>query len=266
MLKRLIISSITVLFLISWLLGCGGGDGTSTPPAPATLSAVSSFGTVTKYTPGVSFPVTLVVTPLTSTHIYTVTEQAPDGWTITMPSDQENIVSSSTSNVVWQFVDNKQRTLTYTVTPPTTATGEQTFAGNVLFNGTPPVYITGARTIDLDTTAPIPPTAIPSFSMAQYTPGTGFIVSIKVIPASTTAMYAVEDTIPTNWIASAINEGGAWDQANHKVKWGPFNDATLRTLTYQIRPPADATGSATFTCIASFDGRDISFPRTICPK
>jgi len=50
---------------------------------------------------------------------------------------------------------------------------------------------------------------------------------------------------------------------NKKVKWGPFFDANIRTLTYNATPPADEKGGVTFSGTASFDGVDESFERGI---
>ena len=45
-----------------------------------------------------------------------------------------------------------------------------------------------------------------------------------------------------------------YDASSRKVKWGPFFDATDQVLTYQVTPPNNATNTATFLGVASYDG------------
>ncbi len=89
---------------------------------------------------------------------------------------------------------------------------------------------------------------------SDYTPGQAFTVSIAVTPSSSAMVYAVEDSVPAGWTVSSVDNAGAYDSVNNKVKYGPFFDNTARTFTYQITPPATASGSYTFTGTASFDG------------
>ena len=97
-------------------------------------------------------------------------------------------------------------------------------------------------------------TAVASFSAANYTPGGGITVSITITPDAGTQVYAVEDTTPLGWAVSNVNNSGAFDSTNRKVKWGPFFDNAARTLTYLVTPPSGETGTKTFAGAASFDG------------
>ncbi len=106
------------------------------------------------------------------------------------------------------------------------------------------------------------------FDPSIYTPESPVEVLIDVTPDPGTMVHAVEDAPPVGWTVSNINESGAWDSVNEKVKWGLFFDASVRTLTYDITPPAGETGEKTFSGTASFDGVDETFVRTIpdvCP-
>ncbi|MGE0083652.1 MAG: hypothetical protein AB7S75_04460 [Desulfococcaceae bacterium] len=89
---------------------------------------------------------------------------------------------------------------------------------------------------------------------ANYNPGVAFTVSITVTPSSETEVYAVEDSVPAGWTVSSVDNAGAYDAVNSKVKYGPFFDNTARTLTYQITPSATGAGLHLFTGTASFDG------------
>lgn len=90
-----------------------------------------------------------------------------------------------------------------------------------------------------------------------YTNNTPFTVSLTVTPASSVGVYAVEDQIPFGWTATNFSTSGAFDSINNEVKYGPFFDNSARTLTYQITPATNATGTATFSGTASFDGLGI---------
>jgi hypothetical protein len=100
--------------------------------------------------------------------------------------------------------------------------------------------------------------AVSSFNSTSYTPGVGVVVSIAVTPDASTQVYAVEDTPPSGWTVSGIDNGGQFDNANQKVKWGLFFDNTSRTLTYTATPPAGETGTKTFAGVASFDGTNVT--------
>jgi len=90
-------------------------------------------------------------------------------------------------------------------------------------------------------------------------PNVPFLVTILVNPASSVTVYAIEDQIPAGWTVANITSadtsaGGLFDRVSQKVKWGPFVDDNTNVLTYQITPPTNVVGMATFTGTASFDG------------
>ncbi len=91
---------------------------------------------------------------------------------------------------------------------------------------------------------------LPDFYQADQ----AFEVSVEVTPASGVEAYGIEDQIPLGWTASGMNEGGSFDAAAFKVKFGPFITDQAKTLTYQVTPLADAKGAYTFDGTASFDG------------
>ncbi|MBL8203526.1 MAG: hypothetical protein JNM09_04795 [Blastocatellia bacterium] len=110
-------------------------------------------------------------------------------------------------------------------------------------------------------------TAAASFSAASYTPGVGITVTINVTPDASTQVYAIEETVPPGWTVTSINNGGAFDNTNRKVKWGPYFDNAARSLTYVITPPSGETGNKTFMGSVSFDGVSfsVSGSRTLSP-
>jgi hypothetical protein len=91
-----------------------------------------------------------------------------------------------------------------------------------------------------------------------YTPSMAISISITVIPGQGAQVYAVEDSPPTGWVVSDINENGGWDDVKKKVKWGPFFDSNNRTFTYKVTPPSSEVGQKTFSGTASFDGTNVT--------
>ena len=89
---------------------------------------------------------------------------------------------------------------------------------------------------------------------AGYYPSTKFTVTITATPSANISNYAVEDVPPVGWTIGVISHSGVFDAQNGKVKFGPFFDTTARTLTYELTPVANATGSQTFAGIASASG------------
>lgn len=89
---------------------------------------------------------------------------------------------------------------------------------------------------------------------AGYAPGMKFTVSLQATPTAQVLSWAVEDQPPAGWSVGAISDGGAYDATFGKVKFGPFLDNAVRTLTYELTPPPDAAGVYQFAGTASFDG------------
>lgn len=88
----------------------------------------------------------------------------------------------------------------------------------------------------------------------EYIVGQALQVSVQVSPPASTQSHAVEETPPTGWTVSGIDNGGQFDAVNGKVKWGPFFDATARTLKYSVTPPSGTTGQKTFSGTVSVNG------------
>jgi hypothetical protein len=77
-------------------------------------------------------------------------------------------------------------------------------------------------------------------------------ISVTVVPVTGTRAYAMEDALPNGLSPQNISDGGMWDSARQKVKWGPFFDDTARTLTYELTGP-DGTYNLSAGS-GSFDG------------
>ena len=87
-----------------------------------------------------------------------------------------------------------------------------------------------------------------------YIPGTSLTVELRAEPPAGSRAYGVEDHPPTGWVVSQISHEGVFDPATGKVKFGPFIDATARTLTYKVTPPSTSTSTKEFAGIGSVDG------------
>jgi hypothetical protein len=92
----------------------------------------------------------------------------------------------------------------------------------------------------------------------NYFAGVGFLVIDLATPATNTSAYAVQDTLPSGWTATNINDDGTFAAADGMVQWGPFFDNQARALSYTAVPPALAFGVATFTGTASFDSNTVA--------
>ena len=105
------------------------------------LSVVSDFPQI--YTNSVPFIVKIAVNPPTGVTLYAIEDQPPTGWGVAQISDGGSLKDGK---VKWPpFSDGTARTLSYWVTPPSSAFGTNYFSGRVSFDGTTEVPIGGIR-------------------------------------------------------------------------------------------------------------------------
>ncbi|RME90482.1 MAG: hypothetical protein D6766_13195, partial [Verrucomicrobia bacterium] len=100
-----------------------------------------------------------------------------------------------------------------------------------------------------------------------YLPGQQLRVRLLARPPGHGLAWAVEDQPPAGWEVSDVTDGGRYDPATGRVKFGPFFGHGPRTLAYVVRAPADATGPQEFSGEASVNGRSypVSGDRVIEP-
>ena len=84
-----------------------------------------------------------------------------------------------------------------------------------------------------------------------YLPGVRFTVTLATAPPVGMNAYAVADNPPTGWTVGLISDAGSFDAVTGKVKFGPFFDSVARTLTYEITPAMNATGTNVFTGVVA---------------
>lgn len=86
--------------------------------------------------------------------------------------------------------------------------------------------------------------------------GRAIDVNIVVTPPSGIGGWAVEEDLPDGWTVSAVSGNGSLSSTGNRLKWGPFLDAGVRTLSYRLLP-SSASAEATISGRASFDGRSV---------
>jgi len=127
-------------------------SGTTCTASFASGPAVRTFST-SGYFPGSPLTVTLNVAPAITVTAYAVQDLPPTGWSVSNISGG-GAFDSATAMVKWgPFFDNTARSLTYQVTPPSSGTGVQTFAGTASFDGVG-VSVEGSSSLAQLTTHP----------------------------------------------------------------------------------------------------------------
>lgn len=90
------------------------------------------------YEPGVSFTVSIVTNAPDGALVMGLEDSPPDGWTEIQDISDGGVYGAVYHKVKWgPFFTNLSRTVSYEVTPPGDATGEQCFEGTVFFDGIP---------------------------------------------------------------------------------------------------------------------------------
>lgn len=206
-----------------------------------TNSVVSTLPS--SFVPGVPIDVSLEVSPRSGATVMSIEDLLPEGWEAVPGSLSEGgTFDAQNRKVKWgPFFGTGVvvRTLSYRALPPLDGVGTATFAGSGWF-GDDSAVIQGQRV----TVAP--PGQIVRQLTRRYLPGVPFRSALDAIPAPTTDAYAVEEDVPVGWSFVSATEGGQFDGRLRRIKWGPFPDATRRTLTYRLVPPLDVGTNTLF--------------------
>ena len=86
------------------------------------------------YDAGASFTVSIEVTPPVGTFAYGAEDSPPSNWSVSNIS-HDGAWDATNGSVKWSFLDDDERVLTYTVTPPGSANGNACSEGQVNFDG-----------------------------------------------------------------------------------------------------------------------------------
>ncbi len=88
-----------------------------------------------------------------------------------------------------------------------------------------------------------------------YVPSEPIAVTIALEVPIGISVVAVEESPPAGWAVANISHSGEVDAVTGEVKWGPFFAPVIPAqLSYDVTPPAEASGRASFYGRASFDG------------
>ena len=88
----------------------------------------------------------------------------------------------------------------------------------------------------------------------SYVPERPVSIYLAVYPTTSVVAFGVEEAIPPGWVVQSADNGGTWDPAGKKVRWGPFFGYSQKVLSYVVMPPFSDSGIQTFSGFVSFDG------------
>ncbi len=225
------------------LLLCGWG--VSHELRAAAPGSSVRFGPPT-YRAGQPITLTNALAPLAEVYVHALTETVPADWGVTNVSHSGSF-EAGTHTLRWLFFDNEVRRLTYTLLPPTNASGPMALSGTASFSGES-AAVTGL--------AQLSPAAAPSGTVARdlpasCAPAATVLVALTVTPETGVEVQAVEEVVPEGWTVVSVSATGNTNNPG-TVRWGPFLDAAARSLSYTLRAPA-AAGTAVFSGHGAFD-------------
>ncbi|MFZ4819856.1 MAG: Ig-like domain-containing protein, partial [Limisphaerales bacterium] len=83
-------------------------------------------------------------------------------------------------------------------------------------------------------------------------------MSLSVTPDAGVSLQVIDETLPEGWSATAVSDGGTFDAALRRVRWGLFADDKARVLRYSAMAPEGVTGNVTISGVATFDGQSVN--------
>ena len=216
-------------------------------------TVVSSFPT--EFTPGRWFTVTNLSTPATNVTVFAVEDQPPLGWAVSNIS-ADGAFDALTGKVKWgPIYGHGAVALSYQVLPPAGTTGSVSFTGSGSFDAIT-LPIVGQRQATVVT---IFSGSVVSSFPSNYLPAVALTVSHLVTPGPAVQIYAVQDGPPAGWTVTNISNGGSFDALHDLVKWwGEVPSTAPFVLSYQVLPPAGATGPVAFSGQAQFDAASVA--------
>lgn len=233
----------------AWWVGAAANPlGIPATETSETLSTTSQ-GTIWSFAPpvtseGSNVTISLVAQPATNVSVYAVEEILPPGWSL-LGSNPAAVVDASSGKLKWgPFFDATPRVLSYTLHPGQDVPYRSELQGSGGFDGQLATVL-GNRTLWLTNASAriLASRKLP----AAYSPGARMVVLIQTTPPAGSVYHLVQDVVPPGWTPSRISDGGTFDSASGRVKFGPFWDNAPRTLSYSVTPPVSAAGPALFT-------------------
>jgi hypothetical protein len=198
------------------------------------------------YLPGQPVTVRLEARPGASTLAWALQESIPAGWSPS-PVPPGASFDPATRSLKWgPFFDNTPRAFDFTLLPNPTLRSPASFNGSAIFEAVS-VPVEGPAVL------PIQPSHLTRSLPQPFNPGSTATIQLTSTPANHTTTHSIEEDLPPGLTPSSISHDGAWDPALRKVKWGPFPDATARTLSFEIPIPNPAPDTYSFTGRGAFD-------------
>ena len=174
---------------------------------------------------------------------YYIEEQLPSGCTASSVSDGGNFNSGS-RKVIWNFQDNNDRDLTYTVSCSSGSISGQIYGGDppsmkqigseTQITSSPSLYCGDGSCNNGETCS--------SCSQDCGTCQTGSWNAVRDINGQSitldvsgtgTLSYYIEENLPSGCSASSVSNGGSYNSVSGKVIWN-FQDNNDRDLTYTV--------------------------------
>ena len=87
----------------------------------------------------------------------------------------------------------------------------------------------------------------------RFEAGKAAVVRFRAEVFSGMRTYAVEDRPPEGWTVVSVADGGTYDAATKKVKWGPYFDRMTREMSYTVKPDR-VESTQRFEGQGSYDG------------
>lgn len=89
---------------------------------------------------------------------------------------------------------------------------------------------------------------------AAWSPGVEGTVVLEVTPTPGAGAVCVEEVVPRGWRVVGVGEGGVWDEAGGRIRWGLLYGDLARSLHYTLVPPSEAASNASLEGWVSVDG------------
>lgn len=204
---------------------------------------------------GTAFRHSVTSAPASHIAVHAVEDSVPAGWSATQISHGGRL-DTNTHRIKWgPYFDANTRVLTARLEPTLDAGGRiHVFQGTASLDGRP-MAIGGAA--ELRVVSPAGGSRATRSLPSNYQPGVPVTVAIEVRPASTVGAWSLQEGLPAGWTLSGPVEGGVQDPQTGQLKWGPFTDTAVRTLSYTALPPAGQVSEGVFSGTAAFDRESI---------
>lgn len=78
------------------------------------------------------------------------------------------------------------------------------------------------------------------------------LVTVAATPTGAVSCYSITEEVPQGLSAYEVSASGHWNETTRMIHWGPFNDATVHTVSFRL---SDLSGTFRLDGSGSFDGQ-----------